>query len=556
MTVGDRAERRITSVQEPQPDPTRRAEPKQPVSSAPGEMPIPPGAVSRPAGPVGLTNPLAAAVGAAAGAPPTAAPRHSARPGSPGRSLPAIAWSRPTPPPAPSIPPAAPPTAGRSTEPAASTGPAQPVPAPASPEAAPLDAVERAPPPAWLGQAATSAPAAPQQSDDPPTAGPPNGGRSSRPPSNFAATTAAQPPSVSLLPPAPPFAQTAPLQPPLPSLLPPEPPRSAQDTGPDARPATGPDPDQSPGREPISLSDGHGPLASVPASAVAHRTPPVAPNLDPGTHKPDANNTRPGVISERNGSLNHRQPAPGPPDNAPADNGTLDPSLPTGATPWGPSSRSVGIERFAATPHATAALLAPPATRVPNGRAGLGASLITLALIGLVGNPPVLRWLVDQAIRPWARELVSVGFFAHWTPRARPGPLAGQATLEAAFWSERAGPDLVGRGLGGEANLHWVANLGRVGLLVVAIGSGVALALRGHRGGGLSRWLAAWGAVGLASAATGALSSLLFTLASELTDRSPVASLLAGAGFGGLWALLIGFPVAVLAAVMARPRSS
>ncbi len=335
---------------------------------------------------------------------------------------------------------------------------------------------------------------------------PPNGGRSWRPPSNFAATTAAQPPSASLLPPAPPFAPTAPLQPPLPSLLPPEPPRSAQDTGPDT--------------------------------------------------DPDANSTRPDVISERNGSLNYRQPAPGPPDNAPADNGTLDPSLPTGATPWGPSSRSVGIERFAATPHATAALLAPPATRVPNGRAGLGASLITLALIGLVGNPPVLRWLVDQATRPWARELVSVGFFAHWTPRARPGPLAGQATLEAAFWSERAGPDLIGRGLGGEANLHWVANLGRVGLLVVAIGIGVALALRGHRGGGLSRWLAAWGAVGLASAATGALSSLLFTLASEVTDRSPVASLLAGAGFGGLWALLIGFPVAVLAAVMARPRSS
>ena len=464
-------------MQEPQPDPPRRAEPEQPVSFAPGEVPIPPGAVSRPAGPIGLTNPLAEPT-AAAGVPPTAAPRHTARPGSPGHFLPAIAWSRPTPPPAPSIPPAA-----------------------------PLDAVDRAPPPAWLDQVGTSAPAAPQQSDDPATAGPPNGSRSWRPPSNFAATTAAPPPSASLLPPAPPFAPTAPLQPPLPSLLPPDPPRSAQDTGPD----TGPD--------------------------------------------PDANNTRPDLISERNGSLNHRQPAPGPPDNAPADNGTLDPSLPTGATPWGPSSRSVGIERFAATPHATAALLAPPATRVPNGRAGLGASLITLALIGLVGNPPVLRWLVDQATRPWARELVSVGFFAHWTPRARPGPLAGQATLEAAFWSERAGPDLIGRGLGGEANLHWVANLGRVGLLVVAIGIGVALALRGHRGGGLSRWLAAWGAVGLASAATGALSSLLFTLASEVTDRSPVASLLAGAGFGGLWALLIGFPVAVLAAVVARPRS-
>lgn len=440
-------------MQEPQPDPPRRAEPEQPVSFAPGEVPVPAGAVSRPAGPVGLTNPLAASTPAAAGVPPTAAPRHSARPGSPGRSLPAIAWSRPTPPPAPPIPPAA-----------------------------PLDAVDRAPPPAWLGQVGTSAPAAPQQADDPntltgrATAGRPNGGRSWRPPSHFAATTAPPPPSASLLPPAPPFAPTAPLQPPLPSLLPPEPPRSAQDTGPD-------------------------------------------------------------------------------PDNAPADNGTLDPSLPTGATPWGPSSRSVGIERFAATPHATAALLAPPATRVPNGRAGLGASLITLALIGLVGNPPVLRWLVDQATRPWARELVSIGFFAHWTPRARPGPLAGQATLEAAFWSERAGPDLIGRGLGGEANLHWVANLGQIVLLVVAIGIGVALALRGHRGGGLSRWLAAWGAVGLASATTGALSSLLFTLASEVTDRSPVESLLAGAGFGGLWALLIGFPVAVLAAVVARPRS-
>lgn len=178
-----------------------------------------------------------------------------------------------------------------------------------------------------------------------------------------------------------------------------------------------------------------------------------------------------------------------------------------------------------------------------------------VALIAVFGSATVLKSILNRAGSSWVQELISVQFFAHWT--TQPASLATGSTdaSQAALWVGRDGPAAAPGLVADEAMLHWLLNFGRIALLVVGVGAGVRLVLRGQRNGPLSRFLASWAAVGGAAAWAGALSSVVFTQLSQHEPMTVLSALVDGAGFGAQWALLAGLPIGMFSSLMSRPAA-
>ena len=320
---------------------------------------------------------------------------------------------------------------------------------------------------------------------------------------------------------------------------------SAADPPPQPPPTVGADPD----------------AAAVPAGTRASQPSPAAPVGPPAAASPSA--------------AGSSAPAPppaewGPPTTpsgtvvgsptgwSPPDHGRADPTAVTAgaARPAEPSPYPM-----AETPaREGSGPMAPTPTPVDKShglRGGLVAAAVTAVVVAVFGNQWVVHQLQRQVRHRWLQPFIANNQFAHWSVSPPPDNVRTNAVFERAFWPDsNGGPALSRLDLSGERTLHWVGNFGRIGLLVVGIGVAVAFALAGHRGHLIARLVAAWGAVVMSAAIVGGISTTIFYVLSDEQAFSTPAGFFSGAAFGAQWAILLGIPAAMLAALASRPSSS
>lgn len=194
----------------------------------------------------------------------------------------------------------------------------------------------------------------------------------------------------------------------------------------------------------------------------------------------------------------------------------------------------------------------PDAARSRSGRAGVLAALLTGLFTAVVANQWVLGALSDIRQAQLRAPIFSL-FFAHWSAT----PISGRGdgfsdVLTHGFWTEANGGVLLQRLQFDDELVHWLFNFVRLGMLVLAVGIAVAVALSRHGGGVLARALSAWGAIAVAAGIVGGLTTAAFSL---VTDGRPIpltAELIAGGAFGAQWALVVGWLIALPAALAAR----
>jgi hypothetical protein len=195
-------------------------------------------------------------------------------------------------------------------------------------------------------------------------------------------------------------------------------------------------------------------------------------------------------------------------------------------------------------------------TQVPRrSPSGVVTAGLLTAYSLVIGNPLSTRALFGATdFRHSYLSVVVMTFTKVSLPGSGRGGL-GRNTMALLFWPGTEGP-LVLRTLAlrRERTAHWVAQDVRTALMIVFGGLFVHLILRGRREAGfIGRSFSAVGALMIAGAISAVLSNAVFIVAGgRSTYQSNIDGLITGAGLGSMFGLLVCWPLALIAAAIAR----
>ena len=186
---------------------------------------------------------------------------------------------------------------------------------------------------------------------------------------------------------------------------------------------------------------------------------------------------------------------------------------------------------------------------------GIGLLLYTM----LLGNPVVAQAVLENRVSAGSSVTPAVVTFPKWDVLPGPTTDRGRHLLSDSYW-----PSTNGSAALRTFNLEhrwadWITQNLRTGMLVIVAPLLALLALRSSPRP--MSWLQlvvnCWLAVVVAGAGAGLVANIVYRLfGGETLERGLFDPLLAGTGFGALFGLIVGLPLAVVAATVGSSRQS